>query len=168
MSINNKSRQRVRINCDWCLSRGSRSLSAVRQNASRTNKRALPPRGNAEKQQKSSDIWRGGGTLPLFAPFPPFVASRRDAALWNFCGTAFFNWCNSNQPSASAPGELVKLFVAFRALSSHANSKFRLFPRRRSFVLITEKHSPRALLGRIKLPRNCSPSSGIMPSSLSE
>lgn len=22
-------------------------------------------------------------------------------ALWNFCGTAFFNWCNSNRPTAA-------------------------------------------------------------------
>jgi len=145
----------ARINYKRCLSRGSRSLSAARQNGARTNKRALPSRGKRGKAAKARTFDAAG--IPLRASRRP--APRHDAALWNFCGTAFFNWCNSNQPpDPAAPGALVKVFVAF----SRPSCEIRRVPAfsAGSFALTTEKHSPRALLGRIKLLRKLY---GIMP-----
>ena len=92
------------------------------------NKRALPRRGNAEKRRKLGHLTRRASLIPTrSSPTPWRDATRHDAALWNFCGTAFFNWCNSNQPPVP-PGALVKLFVAFRARCARIRSSAATFP----------------------------------------
>jgi len=106
------------------------------------------------KSGGSRDIWRAGTLHPLV----PIPLRARGTALWNFCGTAFFNWCNSNQPAAWRARK------TFRRLPRRVPrySKFRLHSRRRS--LVRSHHgktlTARALLGRIKLPRK---RSRIMP-----
>lgn len=137
----------MRINYDWCLSHGR--LGCYRS-WNRTGRERMKGLYVARKRGKATKARTfDAASAP---PPPPPTPMRRDAALWNFCGTAFFNWCNSNQPPVP-PGTLVKLFVArrVRIRSSGAFSRHR-----RSFALITEKHSARALLGHIKLLRNCS------------
>lgn len=134
--------------------------------------KGLYRRAGTRKSSKRARTFDAAGTLSLFPlPFSLPRPSRRAATrrYGIFAERLFLIdaiQTSRRQRAWRARKTFRRLSRTFAAREFEVPAFF-LF-RHQSFVLITEKHSPRALLGRIKLPRNCSPSSGIMPSSLSE